>query len=61
MLILFSNHISYDKLINFIFDFYDIDKDGYVTKEDIKIILSYIKLISKGQKVVKGDIIGKYK
>ena len=59
MLILFSNHEPFEKLISFIFNFYDIDKDGYVTKEDIKIILSYITLITKGQDL-KGDALGKY-
>ncbi len=35
---------SYDKLINFVFEFYDKNNDKYVTKEDIKLVLSYIPL-----------------
>jgi len=42
MILLFSE--SNDKLISFIFDFYDMDKDSYIMKEDIKLILSYIPL-----------------
>ena len=39
MLKLFSG--DYDTLINFIFDFYDFDKDGKITKEDVRIVLSF--------------------
>ena len=42
MILLFSE--SNDNLISFIFDFYDMDKDSYIMKEDIKVILSYIPL-----------------
>lgn len=38
---------SYDKLAPFIFKFYDFDKDGYITKEDIRIVLSYVPLNTK--------------
>ena len=32
------------ELIKFIFAFYDFDKDNYITKEDIRVVLSYIPL-----------------
>jgi hypothetical protein len=37
--IYFSN---LDTKLKFIFDIYDFDKDGYIIKEDVKLILSYI-------------------
>jgi len=40
----------YRKLISFIFDLYDMDNDGIVIKEDIKLILSYIPLNLKQKK-----------
>ena len=42
MTILFSE--NYEKLIEFIFDFYDFDKDGKISKEDVRVVLSYIPL-----------------
>lgn len=39
---LFTGH--YDSLINFIFNLYDFDKDGLISKEDIRIVLSYVPL-----------------
>ena len=42
MVNLFSGNL--DKLIQFIFKFYDFDKDGKVSKEDIRIVLSYVPL-----------------
>ena len=35
---------NFDSLIKFIFNFYDFDKDGHITKEDIRVILSYVPL-----------------
>jgi hypothetical protein len=35
---------QYDSLINFIFNIYDFDKDGLISKEDIRIVLSYVPL-----------------
>ena len=35
---------DFDKTSKFIFDFYDYDNDGKISKEDIKTILSYITL-----------------
>jgi Ca2+-binding EF-hand superfamily protein len=42
MTILFSS--SFEKLVKFIFNFYDFDKDGYISREDIRVVLSYIPL-----------------
>jgi Ca2+-binding EF-hand superfamily protein len=42
MAILFSE--NYEKLIEFIFDFYDFNKDGKISKEDVRVVLSYIPL-----------------
>ena len=35
---------SFEKCSKFIFDFYDFDKDSFITKEDIRTVLSYITL-----------------
>lgn len=35
---------SFDKLARFIFYFYDFDKDGFITKEDVRTVLSYVPL-----------------
>ena len=40
MTILFSD--SFTSLIAFTFTFYDFDNDNYITKEDIRLVLSYI-------------------
>lgn len=42
MLTLFSK--SYDELVKFVFQFYDFDNDGKISKEDIRIVLSYVPL-----------------
>ena len=42
MLILFSS--NYEEIILFIFRLYDFDKDNKISKEDIRIVLSYIPL-----------------
>ena len=47
MIKLFSG--DYDTLINFIFDFYDFDKDGKISKEDVRIVLSYVPVYKKLQ------------
>ena len=33
---------SYEKTLRFIFDFYDFDGDGKISKEDIRVVLSYV-------------------
>jgi Ca2+-binding EF-hand superfamily protein len=35
---------GFEILMKFIFDFYDFDKDGKISKEDVRIVLSYIPL-----------------
>ena len=35
---------GYDETVKFIFDFYDMDNDGLINKEDIRVVLSYITL-----------------
>jgi len=45
MVTLFSE--SYEPLAKFIFDFYDFDKDGFISKEDVRVVLSYIPLNTK--------------
>jgi Ca2+-binding EF-hand superfamily protein len=42
MTVLFSE--SFDKLASFIFEFYDFDKDGLISYEDVRIVLSYVPL-----------------
>jgi len=41
-----------EQLINFIFDFYDFDKDGKICKEDVRIVLSYIPLQIMEKKII---------
>jgi hypothetical protein len=33
---------DYEKTLRFIFDFYDFDADGKISKEDIRVVLSYV-------------------
>lgn len=42
MLTLFTE--NFENMVKFIFNFYDFDKDGVITKEDIRTVLSYIPL-----------------
>jgi Ca2+-binding EF-hand superfamily protein len=51
MITLFSE--SYDKLAKFIFNFYDFDKDGYISREDIRTVLSYIPIRNGNHSVMK--------
>ena len=37
---------GYEETVKFIFNFYDIDNDGIINKEDIRVVLSYITLDS---------------
>lgn len=58
MMTLFSE--SFEKLTSFIFNFYDFDKDGYISKEDIRVVLSYIPL-NESQESQTNLIAKKYK
>jgi hypothetical protein len=42
MIILFTE--SYENLLGFIFKLYDFDRDDLITREDIRVVLSYIPL-----------------
>ena len=47
MLILFS--ANFEKLLKFIMKFYDFDNDGKITKEDVRVVLSYVPIYKKSQ------------
>ena len=49
MLILFTG--SFDQLIKMIFDFYDFNKDGKISREDVRVVLSYIPLKVMEQRI----------
>jgi len=51
------NEINFDKLISFIFDFYDMDKDSLIMQEDIKLVLSYLPLTIVSSKPKIKDLI----
>ncbi len=48
---------NFDKTSKFIFDFYDFDKDGQITREDIRIVLSYISLCVNKNSALKNDFV----
>jgi len=48
MLILFSS--NFEKLLKFIMKFYDFDNDGKITKEDVRVVLSYVPIYKKSSK-----------
>ena len=45
---------NYEKTLRFIFDFYDFDGDGKISKEDIKVVLLYVSY-SNGKEEDKND------
>ena len=47
MTTLFSE--SFDKMEKFVFSFYDFDKDGYISKEDVRTVISYIPLNTRNK------------
>ena len=47
MVTLFSS--NFEKLLIFIFKFYDFDNDGRITKEDIRVVLSYVPVYKKSK------------
>lgn len=51
MKVLFND--NFDKTSKFIFDFYDFDRDGFITREDIRIVLSYVSLSLNSDKKEK--------
>ena len=53
MLTLFCERL--DKIQKFIFNLYDFDQDGFITKEDIGVVFAYIPLnnINKGKGITK--------
>jgi len=42
---------SYENFVKFIFDFYDFDKDGKISREDIQLVLSFIPLSSTKERL----------
>jgi len=38
---------SFDAQVKLVFDIYDFDRDGSITKEDVRIILSYIPILKE--------------
>jgi Ca2+-binding EF-hand superfamily protein len=40
---------SIDKIEKFVFQLYDFDKDGMISKEDVRVVLSYIPLNVKSK------------
>lgn len=55
--ILFKIYYSdFDTQVKLVFDIYDFDKDGSITKEDVRIILSYIPVLKEKKKKVKEGV-----
>ena len=44
------SYFVYDSILIFIFFRYDFDKDGYITKEDVRLILSHIPIVNTATK-----------
>ena len=51
MIILFTE--SFSTLTKFIFTFYDFDQDGLITREDVRVVLSYVPLQTKNYNPTK--------
>ena len=45
MISLFSD--NFEQAAKFIFNFYDFDRDGFITKEDVRVVLSYVPIQTK--------------
>jgi Ca2+-binding EF-hand superfamily protein len=44
--VLFKVYYStFEEQVKLVFDIYDFDKDGFITQEDVRIILSYIPIL----------------
>lgn len=48
-------YANFDNQVKLVFDVYDFDKDGYITKEDVRIILSYIPILKDKQSKAKKE------
>lgn len=54
--ILFKIYYSnFDNQVKLVFDIYDFDKDGYITKEDVRIILSYIPILKDVKRKIEKE------
>ena len=58
MLTLFTK--GFDELVRFIFSFYDFDNNGMISKEDVRVILSYIPLNRGRIKKLKGIAVNEH-
>ena len=58
MLTLFTK--GFDELVKFIFSFYDFDNNGKISKEDVRVILSYIPLNRGRIKKLKGIAVNEH-
>ena len=47
---------NYEKTLRFIFDFYDFDADGKISKEDIRTVLLYATYSTKMMKIMRKTI-----
>jgi Ca2+-binding EF-hand superfamily protein len=47
MIILFTE--SFSNLVKFIFNFYDFNHDGVITREDVRIVLSYVPALQRNK------------
>ena len=57
MLKLFSKGRSLNSMAKFIFKIYDFDKDGKISKEDVRLVLSYIPIYSSDNKEKYEDLV----
>lgn len=39
-------YASFDTQVKLVFEIYDFDRDGYITPEDVRIILSYVPILN---------------
>ena len=53
MIILFTE--SFSNLVKFIFNFYDFNHDGVITREDVRIVLSYVPALQRNKLSLFGE------